>query len=62
MAKNSFVAEVTFKLSDELTEIMKILECYLKVTSATKQLLQVCYLRHRLRRIFLFQRKVMFHS
>ena len=34
----------------------------LKVTSAAKrQLLKMCHLRHRLR-IFLFRKKIMFHS
>ena len=34
----------------------------LSVTSAEKPLLKMCHLRNRLRRIFLFRRKALFHS
>ena len=51
---------ISFRLKNKLVKMHRTQP--LKVTSATKQqLLKMCRLRHRLR-IFLFHRKVMFHS
>ena len=48
--------------SGKLSETIIWYNICLKVTSATKQqLLRMCHLKHRLR-IFLFHRKIMFHS
>ena len=50
------------KINLKVCDIINCLYKNLKVTSATKQFLKICHLRHRLRIFFLFCRKVMFHS